>query len=63
MSMLESFLAMGGYAGFIWPTYILTAVVLVALLVASLKAARGAEKDLDAIQQTRRARRRNQPES
>ncbi|MEW5729211.1 MAG: heme exporter protein CcmD [Pseudomonadota bacterium] len=63
MTSLESFLSMGGYAGFVWPSYALAAVVLVAVLVASVRAARGAERDLDLIQQTRRARRGGQPES
>jgi len=35
---MEAYFAMGGYAGFVWPAYGLTVVVLVGLLVASLRA-------------------------
>ncbi|HSV29526.1 MAG TPA: heme exporter protein CcmD [Candidatus Omnitrophota bacterium] len=54
---IDAFLSMGGYAGFIWPSYALMLVVLVALLVASLNGARSRENELDMLQQ-RRGRRR-----
>jgi len=34
---MQEFLSMGGYAAYVWPSYILTAVVLVALLIASVR--------------------------
>ncbi len=37
MESIMTFLNMGGYAGFVWPSYGLTAVVLVVLLVSSLR--------------------------
>lgn len=37
MSSLTSFFEMGGYAGYVWPAYALSAVVLVALLVDALR--------------------------
>ena len=57
---LRAFLAMGGYGGYIWPCYLLGAVLMLALLVASLKAARAREAELEALQGNRqeRARRR-----
>lgn len=54
---LDAFLAMGGYAGFVWPAYGLAVVVLAALLAASIRAARGRESELEAIQRLRRNRR------
>jgi heme exporter protein D len=50
-------LDMGGYAGFVWPAYALGAVVMIALLVASLREARAREDELEALQQTRPNRR------
>ncbi|MFQ5953638.1 MAG: heme exporter protein CcmD [Kiloniellales bacterium] len=49
--MLE-FLGMGGYAAFVWPAYILTAVVLIGLLVMSLRDARAREAALRSIDAT-----------
>jgi heme exporter protein D len=46
---IRSFLAMGGYAGFVWPAYALAAIVLVGLLVGSLRQLHKAEADLAAL--------------
>ncbi|MEQ8666907.1 MAG: heme exporter protein CcmD [Rhodospirillales bacterium] len=43
---MSAFLDMGGYAVFVWPSYGLSAVVLIGLLVASL---RGRRRQLDAV--------------
>ncbi len=44
---------MGGYAAFVWPSFAITAVVLVGLLVASLRWLRSNEAALDALQAER----------
>ncbi len=49
MTGLSEFLNMGGYAHFIWPSYGVVAVVLVALLVISLRELKTAKRDLDAL--------------
>lgn len=46
MSGLLAFFEMGGYGVFVWPSYGLTAFVLVALLVASARARRDSERTL-----------------
>ena len=46
---IQNFLAMGGYAGFVWPAYALAAIVLVGLLVGSLRQLRKAEAELAAL--------------
>ena len=56
MDAIHTFLAMGGYARFVWPCYGLAVVVMVALLVVSLKGARSREGELDRLQQARRDR-------
>lgn len=59
MDKISAFLAMGGYAGYVWPTYILAVVVMVAVLVASVRSARRHERELEAAQSLRPGRRRN----
>ncbi len=54
---VSAFLDMGGYAAFVWPSFAITAVVLVGMLVASLRWLRSNEAALDALQAERGARR------
>lgn len=61
MDNLSAFFAMGGYAGYVWPTYVLAVVVMAGLLVASLRSARRHERELEAAQSLRPGRRRNRP--
>jgi heme exporter protein D len=46
MDGIAKFLAMGGYAAYVWPALGLTALVLSGLLVASLKSVRRREAEL-----------------
>jgi len=46
MAEIEQFLAMGGYAAFVWPAFAVTAAVLVGLLVVSLRTLRRREAAL-----------------
>jgi heme exporter protein D len=46
---IQTFLAMGGYAGFVWPAYALAALVLVGLLALSLRQLRKTEAELAAL--------------
>jgi heme exporter protein D len=57
MDSLSGLLTMGGYAGYVWPAYGISIVVLAGVLVASLLGARAEEADLETLQRTRRARR------
>ncbi len=52
---VSAFLDMGGYAAFVWPSFAITAVVLVGMLVASLRWLRSNEAALDALQAERGA--------
>ena len=49
MGALQNFLAMGGYAAFVWPAYALAAMVLAGLLATSLRQLRKAEAELAAL--------------
>lgn len=49
METLTTFLAMGGYAPFVWPSYALTFVVIIGLAVISVRALRSAESTLAAL--------------
>ena len=46
---IQTFIAMGGYAGFVWPAYALAAILLVGLLAISLRQLRKAEAELAAL--------------
>ncbi|MCH8238387.1 MAG: heme exporter protein CcmD [Proteobacteria bacterium] len=50
MESLSEFLAMGGYAGFIWPAYLIMAAVLAGLMVASRRSLKSAEAALLALE-------------
>ncbi|HUL05746.1 MAG TPA: heme exporter protein CcmD [Candidatus Acidoferrum sp.] len=54
--VIQAYLAMGGYAAFVWPAYALAAVVLVGLLALSLRALRKAEAELAALGLSKRER-------
>ena len=55
---MAAFFAMGGYAGYVWPAYGITALVLAALALASVAAARRAQRQLAALEQRAPRRRR-----
>lgn len=59
-SSFTAFLSMGGYAGFVWPAYGLTVLVMVVVLVVSIRMAKSREQELERIQKTRRDRKRPQ---
>ena len=44
MEQLGKFLDMGGYAGFVWPSYVAVFALLAVLLWLSLRGLRGAER-------------------
>ena len=50
MDGLAKFLDMGGYAAYVWPALGLTAAVLVALLVVSVRGARRREAELASLE-------------
>jgi heme exporter protein D len=53
---IQTFLAMGGYAQFVWPAYALAALVLIGLLALSLRQLRKAEAELAALGLSKRDR-------
>lgn len=46
---IQTFLAMGGYAAFVWPAFGLTALVLVVLWLQSWRELRQREAELDVL--------------
>ena len=50
-----NFLAMGGYAAYVWPAFGITAVILVALALASLRSLRTREQMLEGLQRNSNA--------
>ena len=58
MQNLESFLAMGGYAAFVWPAITLTLAVLIWLAWISVRKLRDTQKRLEALEDLVRQRRR-----
>ena len=47
---MREFLSMGGYGAYVWPTYILSAVILGALTASLLARARQARRRLDKLE-------------
>jgi heme exporter protein D len=52
MESFAQFLAMGGYAAFVWPAYAIAAVVMIGVLAQSLRALRAREAELAALGET-----------
>jgi len=50
---MNAFLAMGGYAAYVWPAYGVAALVLLALLFDSLSAYRRAQRELATLSRQR----------
>ncbi len=57
MSDLGSFLAMGGYAGYVWPAYGVAALVLIGMAVQSLGNYRRTKAALETAQRNKTERR------
>lgn len=53
MESVQEFLAMGGYAEFIWPSYVVTALVLGVLWLVSGQSLRRSERTVQTLQQAR----------
>ena len=53
MDAIGNFLAMGGYAAFVWPAYGVTILVMVGLVVQSLRRYRRGQRELEALQRDR----------
>lgn len=58
---MADFFHMGGYAGYVWPTYIISAVVLTALFVATWRGLKSRERLLETLKAARGGRRRRSP--
>lgn len=46
---MQDFLSMGGYGAYVWPSYGLTAVVMLVLLVASLRGLKSTQTEFDRL--------------
>ncbi|MEX2201460.1 MAG: heme exporter protein CcmD [Dongiaceae bacterium] len=57
MNDLQTYFAMDGYGGFIWPSYLATAVILVALTIASVLRLRRLRRDLAQFESERESAR------
>jgi heme exporter protein D len=54
MAVLDQFLAMGGYARFVWPAYGIAVIVLGGLLIDTIVTYRKRRRELDAAERLRR---------
>ena len=53
MDMIRDYVAMGGYAWFVWPAFALSAALLIGLLIASVRRLRKSEAALAEIAATK----------
>jgi heme exporter protein D len=51
---MGEYFAMGGHGGFVWPAYIVAALVMVGLLLASLRALRDRQAELGGLEARQR---------
>ncbi|WP_443024157.1 heme exporter protein CcmD [Sneathiella sp.] len=58
MEKIEAFFNMGGYAGFVWPSFAISAICLLSLYVWSQSKLKSIENKLSAAEQERPNRRR-----
>jgi heme exporter protein D len=58
---VQEFLAMGGYAAYVWPAWGLTVLVLGGLLATSWRSLRARERELAALESERKGKRRDDP--
>ena len=49
MDRIATFFAMGGYAAYVWPAFAIAAVVMVALVIATLHTLRRREREIAEI--------------
>ncbi len=49
---MNKFLDMGGYGAFVWPSYIITALVLAAVFIFSRRLLKSRERELAALQKS-----------
>ena len=63
MVAVSGFLAMGGYAGFVWPAFGLAAVVMAGLVLVSLRELRAREAEVAALESAPPPARRTKPEA
>ena len=50
MDKISSYFAMGGYAGYVWPAYVLAAAVIAGLLIVSWRGLKARERELKILQ-------------
>ena len=51
MEQISDYIAMGGYAVFVWPSYLLSATVLIWLVISSIYRLRVDRRNLEALKQ------------
>ena len=56
MDAVKTFLAMGGYAVYVWPAIAATVVIMIWIVVASLKSLRARERRLALLSEARARR-------
>jgi heme exporter protein D len=50
MENITSFLGMGGYAVYVWPSFVFTSLMMLARVIGSVRSLRRAEKALKQLQ-------------
>jgi heme exporter protein D len=56
MDRIEAFLAMGGYAAYVWPAYLIAALVMIGQVVVTLNTLRKREAALAELERSSSAR-------
>jgi heme exporter protein D len=54
MDAIKDFIDMGGYGGYVWPSYLVAAGVMIVLLVASLRMLKANAATMEALEMQQR---------
>ena len=54
MDAIKNFIDMGGYGGYVWPSYLVTAGVMIVMLVASLRMLKANAATMEALEMQQR---------
>jgi len=60
---MAEFFSMGGYGAYVWPSYVMTAVIMAVLLIVSMRSLRATQTAFDRLKNEASANKNNNQET